>query len=200
MRKIKTAGLLLSHWAIICIVAINAQQPSGANSLKPGDTRHASCPMMKGNAQAQSGHKHDQHMDHGAEVDRRGDKAMGFSHAKTTHHFRLYADGGAIEVEANDSKDTASRDQIRQHLAHIAQAFASGDFSIPKEVHDQVPPGASVMSQLKEAISYTVEETGRGSRVRISTKNAEALRAIHEFLRFQINDHRTGDPLEVGKP
>ena len=32
----------------------------------------------------------------------RGDHAMGFSHERTTHHFRLFKDGGAIEVQTND--------------------------------------------------------------------------------------------------
>jgi hypothetical protein len=27
--------------------------------------------------------------------------------------------------------------------------------------------------------------------------NAEALAAVHEFLRFQIKDHRTDDPLAI---
>ena len=53
-------------------------------------------------------------------VEQRGDHMMGFSHDKTTHHFRLYADGGAIEVTANDPNDADSRDQIRMHLSHIA--------------------------------------------------------------------------------
>ena len=52
---------------------------------------------------------------HHAAVDQRGDQVMGFSHEKTTHHFRLYSDGGAIEVVTKDPKDTASRDQIRTH-------------------------------------------------------------------------------------
>jgi hypothetical protein len=61
----------------------------------------------------------------------RGDEMMGFSHEKTTHHFRLYADGGRIEAEANDPEDTASRDQIRSHLARIATMFRAGDFRAP---------------------------------------------------------------------
>ena len=47
-----------------------------------------------------------EHAAHGAAVDNRGDKVMGFSHEKTTHHFRLYKDGGAIEVEANSRDDS----------------------------------------------------------------------------------------------
>lgn len=200
MRKGKKAVcFLVTLWASMVVVSINAQQPAEPGGQKAGGLRHAFCPMMQAKAPAQTDDKHrDHHVDHSLEMNRRGDKAMGFSHAKTTHHFRLLADGGAIEVEANDPKDAASRDQIRKHLTHIAQAFASGDFSIPNEVHGQVPPGAPAMKQLKEAIKYGVERTGRGSRVRISTSNADALKAIHEFLRFQIKEHQTGDSLEVG--
>jgi hypothetical protein len=39
----------------------------------------------------------------------------------------------------------------------------------------------------------------RGAQVRISTDNAEAVKVIHEFLLFQIQDHRTGDAVEVEK-
>jgi hypothetical protein len=52
---------------------------------------------------------------------------------------------------------------------------------------------------LKSEISYAAEETPRGAQVRVTTRNAEAIKAIHQFLRFQIKEHRTGDPLEVTK-
>jgi hypothetical protein len=137
--------------------------------------------------------------DHHAAVNQRGDHVMGFTHEKTTHHFRLYADGGAIQVTANDPKDTESRDQIRMHLSHIAQMFAAGDFQAPMLIHDQTPPGAATLQRLKAEVSYRFEETPNGGRVRIATKNKEALSAAHEFLRFQISDHRTGDTLGVTK-
>jgi len=54
---------------------------------------------------------------------------MGFSHDKSTHQFSLYADGGAIEVKANDAQDTATRDQIRMHFTHIVKMFAAGPFT-----------------------------------------------------------------------
>lgn len=122
---------------------------------------------------------------------------MGFSHAKTTHHFRLRTDGGLIEVTANDPQDTASRDQIRQHLKHIAKKFSEGDFSAPMFIHAQTPPGVTAMQRLKAEIKYEFEELEHGGRVRISTVNSEAVTAIHEFLRFQIDDHRTGDDKAV---
>ncbi len=132
-------------------------------------------------------------------VNERGDKVMGFSHEKTTHHFRLYTDGGAIEAEANSAEDTASREQIHTHFTHITRMFAAGDFSAPMLIHQQDPPGTAVMKRLREQIQYTLEDAPRGARLRITTQNAEALRAVHAFLRFQIRDHQTGDSTAVTK-
>jgi len=132
-------------------------------------------------------------------MNERGDHVMGFDHTKTTHHFRLLPDGGAIEVVANSAQDKESRDQIRMHLGHIAKMFAAGDFKAPMLIHDQVPPGVPTMQKLKGEIQYHYEETEQGARIRISTNNSEALRAIHEFLQFQIKEHKTGDSLEIGR-
>ena len=122
---------------------------------------------------------------------------MGFSHEKTTHHFRLFKDGGAIEVAANDPKDSESQDMIRMHLAHIAKMFAAGDFKAPMFIHDTNPPGVPTMIELRDQIQYRFEKTDSGGRVRIQTANAKALEAVHQFLRFQITEHQTGDSLEV---
>jgi hypothetical protein len=143
------------------------------------------------------GHGHDTHTEG---VNKRGDRVMGFDHKKTIHHFLLHPDGGAIEVTANEADDKESRDQIRKHLGHIAKMFAAGNFKAPMLIHDRTPPGVPVMERLKSEIKYDYEEAGRGARVRIRTANAEALAAVHEFLRFQIEDHKTGDSTEVKAP
>ena len=132
-------------------------------------------------------------------VVKRGDEVMAFSHEKTTHHFRLYEDGGAIEVTANRADDVESRDAIRSHLGHIVTMFAAGNFSAPMLIHSQNPPGTEGMKRLKDAIQYKLETTERGARIRIKTKNPDALRSVHEFLRFQIADHQTDDSIEVTK-
>ncbi len=132
-----------------------------------------------------------------AGMNERGDKAMGFLQAKTTHHFILTSDGGVIQVEANDPRDTESREQIRMHLTHIARMFAEGDFGTPMFIHDRVPPGVPVMRAMKTTIQYKFENTENGGLVRISTSEPKALAAIHQFLRFQIQEHDTGDSLEV---
>ena len=132
-------------------------------------------------------------------MNERGDHVMGFDHTKTTHHFRLLADGGSIEVAANSPQDTESRDQIRMHLGHIAKMFAAGNFNAPMLIHDQIPPGVPTMQKLKSDIQYKFEETEQGARIRISTSSPEALQAIYDFLRFQIKEHKTGDSLDVGQ-
>jgi hypothetical protein len=130
-------------------------------------------------------------------VDARGDAVMGFDHDKTTHHFTLTAEGGIIAVSANDAADTASRDAVRSHLSHIAKMFAAGDFKAPMLIHDQTPPGVSVMKEKNSAIRYSYEETKNGGQVVIATADPKALAAVHDFLRFQISDHQTGDSGEV---
>lgn len=139
-------------------------------------------------------HGHDAHA---RGVNERGDRVMGFDHQKTKHRFLLHPDGGSIEVTANEAGDTESRDLIRKHLRHIAGMFSEGNFKAPMLIHARTPPGVSTMRRLKAEIKYDYEETERGARVDIKTANAEALRAVHEFLRFQIEDHETGDPTEV---
>ncbi len=123
----------------------------------------------------------------------RADRGMGFSQAKTRHRFIVANDGGIISVEARNAKDTVSRDQIRMHLSHIAKMFADGNFDIPMFVHDQVPPGIAVMRSRKDRIQYRFEETGQGGRVVITSSDLQAVSALHDFLNFQIREHRTGD-------
>jgi hypothetical protein len=125
-----------------------------------------------------------------------GASVMGFDQNRTTHHFSLYTDGGAIDVSVNDPEDARNRDAIRSHLPHIAMMFGQGRFDAPMLVHDSNNvPGTTVMAQLKARIRYTYIETPAGGRVNIVTTDSQALDAVHEFLAFQIKEHKTGDSL-----
>ena len=106
---------------------------------------------------------------------------MGFSHEKTTHHFRLLPDGGSVEALANDASDEASREQIQKHLEHIAGMFKSGDFNAPMLIHARTPPGVPRMKKLREQVQYRVDPTHNGARLRISSENPKAVAAIHDF-------------------
>jgi hypothetical protein len=133
-------------------------------------------------------------------MDQRGAAVMGFDQARTRHHFYLYDDGGAIDVAVKDQTDKVNRDAIRSHLPHIAMLFGQGDFAAPMLVHDsRNVPGVAEMARLKEKIAYVYAETPAGGRVDIRTRDAAALKAVHEFLKFQIADHQTGDSVEIRK-
>jgi hypothetical protein len=124
----------------------------------------------------------------------RSASVMGFDQTRTAHHFSLFQDGGAIEVTVKDSADATNRDAIRSHLQHIAMMFASGNFDTPMLVHDSSNvPGTKVMATLKDRIRYTYAELPAGGRVNIETSDREAIDAVHQFLEFQIKEHKTGD-------
>jgi len=153
-----------------------------------GQTTHEQCPHKAKGEEAQ------------AAMTERGEHAMGFSQTSTTHHFLLNADGGVISVSANDAKDAESRDQIRMHLRHIARAFSNGNFDIPVFVHGQTLPGVPAMKHHSSDIRYDFKETEAGGQVSLSSNDPEAIDAIHDFLNFQIREHKTGDPEKVVQP
>ena len=129
----------------------------------------------------------------------RGAHVMGFDQDKTAHHFRLHADGGAVDIAVRDDGDAANLDAIRSHLPHIARMFGDGNFDAPMLIHQTTVPGTDRMAALKSRIRFVYVETPRGGRLDIFTTDADALAAVHEFLRFQIADHRTGDTTAVTK-
>ncbi len=149
-----------------------------------------------------AGMTHEQHlaqMKKEAEMKKRGNVAMGFDQDKTIHHFLLARAGGSIQVESNNAEDTTSRDQVRAHLKKISEEFANGDFGAPFATHNEIPPGVPTMQRLKSAIKYSFEEKPGGAAVRIASTDPAAIKAIHEFLRNQIKEHATGDPLTAAK-
>ncbi len=137
-----------------------------------------SCPMHKEHVKEASQHQSD--------VEKHGDEAMGFPHDTTTHHFRLYSDGGAIEVTVNNTKDSENIQAIRSHLTCIVTMFSNGEFSTPMFVHDPVPPGVPVMKEKRAEISYSFEELPAGGRLRIKTENHHARKPFTPFFAFRL--------------
>ena len=157
-----------------------------ALALSAGD--QTGCPM------------HEQHMKEaqGAAVDARHD-TFGMSHDATHHNFRLLKDGGAIELRANDAKDQATVDVIRKHLHAVTASFAKNDFSTPMFVHGHTPDGVAEMKELQRNSRYRYEDVDGGGRIRMTATDPKALAAIHDFMKFQVTEHRTGDSGEVEK-
>ena len=102
-------------------------------------------------------------------------------------------------VSAKQTDDTTSRSQIREHLKMISKDFANGVFASPVATHGEMPPGVAVLREKKTQITYSYEETPDGARVVVTTADASALASLHDFLRYQIREHATGDSLDVPK-
>lgn len=126
-----------------------------------------------------------------AAVQARGKRAMGVDQYTSTHRFDDLADGGRIVLQ-RDPADTAGTRTIREHLRDIAAAFSRGDFATPGFVHGRDVPGTATMAARRAAIAYAARDLPGGGEVRITTTDAEALRAVHAFLAFQRTDHRAG--------
>jgi hypothetical protein len=126
-----------------------------------------------------------------AGVQARGGVAMGVNQYTSRHVFEPLPDGGRIALrrEAADSEGAA---QIRRHMHEIAGRFAAGDFALPGFVHARVVPGTEIMAARRAAIAYVVDTLPRGAALRIRSADSTAVRAIHEFLAFQRQDHHAG--------
>jgi hypothetical protein len=126
-----------------------------------------------------------------AGVQERGRAAMGVDQYTSSHVFEALPDGGRIELQ-RDVPDSAGVATIRAHMEDIRAAFSQGDFRIPGFVHAMPNvPGTAVMAAKRDAIRYAVRPLPRGAELRLTTSDAEAVRAIHEFLEFQRMDHRS---------
>jgi hypothetical protein len=125
-----------------------------------------------------------------AAMQERGKQAMGVDQYTSTHHFEALPDGGRIEL-VRDVDDSAGVARIRAHMRELARAFAGGDFSTPAFVHLQSVPGTKVMMARRALITYEAHDLPRGAELRIRTRDAEALQAVHEFLAFQRHEHHS---------
>lgn len=123
-------------------------------------------------------------------MDARHGGAVGVDPMALAHQFESTPEGGDIILERG-VHDEMGITQIRAHLLMIARSFGRGDFALPEFVHEKPVPGTSVMTQLANRISYTVEDLPHGGVVHIRTTDLQALQAVRSFIAFQIAEHRT---------
>ena len=126
-----------------------------------------------------------------AAMQSRGAHVMGVDQYTSAHVFEDLPDGGRVVLDRDDAVDTAAIATIRAHMRDIATAFRAGDFTKPFQVHAQAVPGTAVMRERRAAISYEAIDRPRGGEVRIRSSDSIAVRAIHEFLEFQRQQHHS---------
>ena len=169
-----------AHGTLALVILLGAASANAQHSAMPPGMSHE---------------EHLRQLQKDEQLKQRGGLAMGFDQDKTVHHFLLRQTGGAIEVSAKDPLDTESISQVRSHFRDIAGAFGKGLFDQPVATHGEMPPGAELMAANKARIAYRYEERANGAAVVIETADPATLKAIHDFLRYQIVEHKTGDPL-----
>jgi len=124
-----------------------------------------------------------------AAMQSRGAHVMGVDQYTSAHVFEDLPDGGRVVLERDDPADSAAIVTIRVHMREIAASFRAGDFTKPFQVHARAVPGTAVMRDRRATISYAPIDRPRGGEVRITSRDSAAVRAIHEFLAFQRDQH-----------
>ena len=150
--------------------------------------------------QMPAGMSHEEHlkqMQNEEALKKRGAAAMGFDQDAATHHFNLTSTGGSIQVTVESHADGQALTAVRAHLRGIADEFARGQFDKPFQTHGEIPPGVAVMQANVGAIAFRYQDVSDGGAVSIETNDAVLLQAVHDFLRYQIAEHHTGDSLDV---
>jgi hypothetical protein len=146
-------------------------------------------------------HKHDATHKHAPGEDCEHHKPsaskLGFDPAKTRYSIRLVADGGVFQIAVKDAADKDTLLKVRNHLQHVAQRFAEGDFSAHTYIHGEKAPGAEYIKNKAKLVKYQFRNTSDGGQITVATKDKDALKAVHEFLRAEIALHETGDSTTV---
>ena len=128
--------------------------------------------------------------DRQAGVARRGAEVMPFDLAATMHVFTKTADGGVQRVVAKDRSDTAQTRLVRSHLREIQRQFEARDFSGPARIHgDDMPGLAQLEAAAPGAIRIAYRDVPHGAELRLRTKDARLVAALHRWIDAQLSDH-----------
>ena len=131
------------------------------------------------------------------EVEQRGAAAMGFDQNKTLHHFVLTANGGRIEVRVRDASDAESRAAIPYASAADCVGFRHRPLRRAVRHARRNAARCSDHASAARHHPYAYRDSPDGGSVTIATTRTTARNAVHAFLRYQIREHSTGDPMTV---
>lgn len=127
------------------------------------------------------------------EMNTRFSRVLGVDVNKVAQHYYLVKNGGVIELSAKDANDTATIAAIRKYLDSQKDLFEKGKNDTDAEVHGKVPDGLAAIKKFRNEINFFTAKTDNGAVLRMFTVNDQARQAIHDYLKFQIAEHKTGD-------
>jgi hypothetical protein len=125
------------------------------------------------------------------------DRPMPFDDGKAVHHFYLLKNGGAVEVAAKDPSDKPTIDAIQKQLELQAKSYEKGNFDATATEKGKMPESVNTMKKLRKEITFEVMQMDAGAALRMFSVNTQARQAIQDYLKQQIEERHTGDPLEV---
>jgi hypothetical protein len=124
-------------------------------------------------------------------------KPLPFDEGKATQHFYLLKNGGAVELAAKDPADKPTIEAIQKHLELQAKNFEKGNFDITSTEKGKFPESVNTMKKLRKEITFEVMQLDAGAALRMFSVNTQARQAIQDFLKLQIEERHTGDPMEI---
>lgn len=124
----------------------------------------------------------------------RATKVTGFDSERVTRHFYVLKNGGAVEITAKDTNDEATVKAIQAHLKKESDQLTKGNFEIVTGIYGRTPETAPQLKKLRDEITYATVPQENGGVLRMLTVNPTAKSAVHDYLRFQIDQWKSGDP------
>jgi len=128
-----------------------------------------------------------------SEMNARFSKVLGTDVDKVVQHYYLVKMGGVIELTAKDPNDTATITALRKYLEAQKALYEKGKNDSDAEVHGKIPDGLATMKKMRNDITFYSTETDSGAVLRMFSVNDQARQAVHDFMKFQISEHKTGD-------
>ena len=129
------------------------------------------------------------------DLNSRFSKALGIDADKISQHYYLVKNGGVIEFTSKDPADSATISAVQKYLEAQKDLFEKGKNETGSEIHGKVPDGVLTLKKLRNDITFFAVKTDGGAALRMFSVNTQARQAIQDFLKFEITEHKTGDPL-----
>jgi hypothetical protein len=131
----------------------------------------------------------------GPDLNSRFSRALGTDAGKIVQHYYLVKNGGVIEFAAKDPNDSATVAVLQKYFETQKDLFEKGKNDADADVHGKLPDGVPILKKLRNEITFFAVKNDDGGALRMFSTNDQARQAIQDFLKFQISEHKTGDPL-----
>jgi len=124
----------------------------------------------------------------------RVNKVSGFDSERVVRHFYILKNGGAIEVSAKDPNDEATVKAVQVYLKKESDLWTKGNFENQTAIYGRLPEGTPQLKKMRDEVTFEAVREDNGGVLRMFTVNPQARSAIYDYLRFQIDQLKTGDP------